>query len=129
MVEGRENNIFYYYFLILCRNADWAGPCTREKCISCSTTAPVLEGLCPLHQILVVVAEVCTGEARAAWLRSRSPCEHLGHGPGERMQHRRRTDGPTRPASRRVHLSRCNATDPKLKQRSHQSSPEHINLA
>lgn len=52
------------------------GLCPGEKGISSSTTDHVLEGLCPMRQILAVVEEVCFGEARVAFLQQ-SGGEHL----------------------------------------------------
>lgn len=58
------------------------GPLPMEKGISSSAIAHVLEGLCPMRQILVVVEEVCFGEVRAAFLQQLGS-EHLTRGPGE----------------------------------------------
>lgn len=56
------------------------GLCPMEKGISSSAIAHVLEGLCPMRQILVVVEEVCFGEVRVAFLQQ-SCGKHLTHGP------------------------------------------------
>lgn len=89
-----------------------------EKGIGSSATAHVLEGLCPMRQILVVVEEVCFGEVRVAFLQQ-SGGEHLTHGPGERSPCSRRRNTPALPRFAFVTLS-CHSPKVKTKESSEQ---------